>query len=78
MIPHHRVRHHRGTLGRRTTLDHAVLDVLPLALAGGGKFRTLTLTEHTKTNIEMISKFLPVEIRTTEIAGDTVEIEVTT
>ena len=52
--------------------------VLPLALAGGGKFRTLTLTEHTKTNIEMISKFLPVEIRTTEIAGDTVEIEVTT
>ena len=52
--------------------------VLPLALAGGGKFRTLTLTGHAKTNIEVIRKFLPVKIRSTEIAGDTYEIEVTT
>jgi RNA 3'-terminal phosphate cyclase (ATP) len=50
--------------------------LLPLALAGSGRFRTLTPTEHTKTNIEVIRQFLPVEIRTTEIAGDTYEIEV--
>ena len=50
--------------------------LLPLALAGGGRFRTLPLTEHAKTNIDVIQRFLPVRIRTAEHSDNTVEIEV--
>jgi len=34
--------------------------LVPLALAGGGTFRTLEPTLHTKTNAEVIARFLPV------------------
>ena len=50
--------------------------LLPLALAGGGRFRTLPATEHTKTNIDVIQRFLPVRIRTTELSHSSIEIEV--
>jgi RNA 3'-terminal phosphate cyclase (ATP) len=43
--------------------------VLPLALAGAGSFVTSRPSAHTLTNIRVIHEFLPVEIRTTEIAG---------
>ena len=33
--------------------------LLPLALAGGGSYRTLPLSMHSRTNIETIRKFLP-------------------
>jgi RNA 3'-terminal phosphate cyclase (ATP) len=36
--------------------------LIPLALAGGGAFRTLTPTPHTRTNAEVIERFLPVNI----------------
>ena len=36
--------------------------LIPLALAGGGSFATAPLTLHTKTNIEIIKKFLNVDI----------------
>jgi len=36
--------------------------LLPLAMAGGGTFVTMPPTEHTRTNITVIEKFLPVEI----------------
>jgi RNA 3'-terminal phosphate cyclase (ATP) len=36
--------------------------LLPMALAGGGRFRTLTPTGHTLTNAEVIRRFLPVEV----------------
>lgn len=36
--------------------------LLPLALAGGGAFRTLAPTEHTRTNAEVIRRFLDVAI----------------
>ncbi len=36
--------------------------MIPMALAGGGKFRTLPLTRHSQTNMEVIRKFLNVEI----------------
>jgi RNA 3'-terminal phosphate cyclase (ATP) len=36
--------------------------MIPMALSGGGKFRTLPLTRHSLTNIEVIRKFLDVEI----------------
>ena len=41
--------------------------LLPLALARGGRFTTLRPTPHTRSNIAVIEKFLPVEIS----VGDT-------
>jgi RNA 3'-terminal phosphate cyclase (ATP) len=35
--------------------------LLPMALAGGGEFSTLTPTNHSRTNAALIEKFLPVE-----------------
>jgi RNA 3'-terminal phosphate cyclase (ATP) len=35
--------------------------VLPLALAGGGAFRTGPLTRHTHTNLDVVQRFLPVQ-----------------
>ena len=37
--------------------------LLPLALAGGGAFRTVPPTSHTRTHAEVIRRFLEVEIR---------------
>ena len=36
--------------------------LLPLAVAGGGSFVTLPLSPHATTNIEVIKRFLPVEV----------------
>ena len=41
--------------------------LIPLALAGGGSYTTVTPTPHTTTNIEVVKKFLPVEITTTQL-----------
>ncbi|MFL6207292.1 MAG: RNA 3'-terminal phosphate cyclase [Pyrinomonadaceae bacterium] len=50
--------------------------LIPLALAGGGSYTTGPLSLHTTTNIEVIKKFLPVEIETQELRGGTWLIEV--
>lgn len=45
--------------------------LIPLALAGGGSFRTLRPTPHTQTNIEVIRQFLEVSISLSEEANKT-------
>ena len=50
--------------------------LIPLALAGGGKFRTLSPTKHTVTNIEIIKQFLDVEIKLSEYEKNKWEIEI--
>jgi RNA 3'-terminal phosphate cyclase (ATP) len=50
--------------------------LLPLALAGGGSFVTGPLSLHTTTNIEVIKKFLRVEITATPLANGTWSVEV--
>ena len=50
--------------------------LLPLALAGGGSYKTLALTRHTATNVEVIRKFLNVVVDVTELGPDAVSIEV--
>jgi RNA 3'-terminal phosphate cyclase (ATP) len=50
--------------------------LIPLALARGGSFTTLPPSLHTTTNIEIIKKFLDVEIETMPAAGDLWRIEV--
>jgi RNA 3'-terminal phosphate cyclase (ATP) len=48
--------------------------LLPFALAGGGRFRTLgPLSLHAETNIATIREFLDISIRT-EPAGDNIEV----
>jgi len=44
--------------------------LLPLALAGVGEFTTLKPSEHTLTNIEVIKKFLPISMTTTQQKKD--------
>jgi RNA 3'-terminal phosphate cyclase (ATP) len=51
--------------------------VLPLALSGGGVFRTLALTPHTVTNIDIVQRFLPVRLRCTNEENGAVRVEVT-
>ncbi len=43
--------------------------LLPLALAGGGTFVTMPPSEHTRTNIAVIEKFLAVEIALTDLGA---------
>ena len=50
--------------------------LIPMALAGGGSYTTLTPTLHTTTNIEVINKFLPVEITTTQLTEEVWKVEV--
>ena len=50
--------------------------LIPMALAGGGKFRTLSPTRHTTTNIEVIKKFLDVDIAVNEYDQNKWEIEI--
>ncbi len=50
--------------------------LIPMAMAGGGKFRTYSPTTHTKTNIEIIKKFLQVEIVLNQITDSICEIEI--
>jgi len=48
--------------------------LLPMALAGGGRFRTLEPTEHARTNIETIRRFLDVEIAVEQLDSSEWEI----
>ncbi|MGA2230205.1 MAG: RNA 3'-terminal phosphate cyclase [Tepidisphaeraceae bacterium] len=50
--------------------------LLPLALAGGGSFATQSPTRHTRTNIDVIARFLPVNISLTETTRDAWRIDV--
>jgi len=50
--------------------------LIPMALAGGGKFRTLSPTKHTTTNAEIIKKFIDVEIEMYECSPNQWEIEI--
>ena len=47
--------------------------LLPMAIAGGGAFRTLALSEHARTNIDVIKRFLDGPIRVQE-EGTTVVV----
>jgi RNA 3'-terminal phosphate cyclase (ATP) len=50
--------------------------LIPLALAGGGSYLTGPLSLHTTTNIEIVKKFMPVEITVDEIADDVFAVKV--
>lgn len=41
--------------------------LLPMALMGGGRFTTTDISQHTRTNIDIIRRFLDVDVKTTQI-----------
>ncbi len=43
--------------------------LIPMALAGGGAFRTLAPSLHTRTNAQVVERFLPVKILLREDRG---------
>ena len=51
--------------------------LLPMALAGAGRFTTVKPSLHTRTNIEVIRRFLPVEIDCDDSGEGVWQIEVT-
>lgn len=48
--------------------------LVPMALAGGGSFRTLSPSPHTQTNIDVLRRFLDLEIRTEQLSPDAWQI----
>jgi RNA 3'-terminal phosphate cyclase (ATP) len=50
--------------------------LVPLAIAGGGRFLTLPLTPHARTNIDVIREFLSVEVVAEGPPGGLVRVEV--
>jgi RNA 3'-terminal phosphate cyclase (ATP) len=50
--------------------------LLPMALAGGGRFRTVKPTKHTATNADIIKKFLDVKIQLAQLDDGSWEIVV--
>ncbi|MBI2947909.1 MAG: RNA 3'-terminal phosphate cyclase [Verrucomicrobia bacterium] len=50
--------------------------LLPLALAGGGSFITFPLSAHTTTNIEVLKRFLPIEVKVAPISDRAVRVDV--
>lgn len=51
--------------------------LLPMAVAGGGAFRTLKPSRHTTTNLEVIRSFLDVDLRVEKVDRDDCRIEIT-
>jgi RNA 3'-terminal phosphate cyclase (ATP) len=62
----------RAYLAAKVPVGHHLSDqlLLPMALAGGGTFLTQEPTPHTRTNIEIIELFLPVEFVVAPMGGD--------
>jgi RNA 3'-terminal phosphate cyclase (ATP) len=50
--------------------------LLPLAIAGEGRFRTLRLSEHARTNIQVVQRFLPVQINVRPGSGTSEVVEI--
>jgi RNA 3'-terminal phosphate cyclase (ATP) len=50
--------------------------LLPMAVAGGGRFRTTELSPHARTNIETIGKFLDLPIAVTASGDELVDVVV--
>lgn len=70
----------RGYLASSAPVGAHLADqlLLPMALAGGGLFHTLSITDHSRTNMELIERFLPVRFETAEMGHGVKSISCTT
>jgi RNA 3'-terminal phosphate cyclase (ATP) len=66
------VQHARRYLAANVPVGEFLADqlLLPMAMAGGGSFLTQPRTEHTKTNIQIIARFLPAAITLEQMGRD--------
>jgi RNA 3'-terminal phosphate cyclase (ATP) len=48
--------------------------LMPMALAGGGVFHTLSITDHTRTNMALIEQFLAVKFGVEEMGSGLKEV----
>jgi len=71
---------HARTIGADAPVGICLADqLLPiLALGQGGTFRTLSLSQHARTNAEIVQLFRDVTIEIIEHGRDDVEVHVTT
>ena len=77
-VPHQAIQSVRKYLNADIPVGTYLADQLmvPMAMAGGGKFRTLHLTSHSKTNIQVIKKFLDININVEKIDNDIYEVKI--
>jgi RNA 3'-terminal phosphate cyclase (ATP) len=70
----------RGYLASEAPIGIHLADqlLLPMALAGGGRFHTRGISDHTKTNIDLIGRFLPVTFEIAEVAPGVKSVSVST
>jgi RNA 3'-terminal phosphate cyclase (ATP) len=69
----------KDSLGKtKTAVGEHLADqlLLPMALFDGGVFTTTDISQHTKTNIDIIKMFLDVDIKTTQLGRKCWKIEV--
>jgi RNA 3'-terminal phosphate cyclase (ATP) len=68
----------RGYLAAGVPVGRHLADqlLLPMALGGGGVFRTLPPTGHTRTHADLLRAFLRTEIELREVGGGAWEVEV--
>lgn len=69
----------RGYLAAQVPVGEYLADqlLIPLALAGGGAFRTVPLTRHSTTNADVIGRFLGIEVAVSaESSTSAVTVEV--
>lgn len=67
----------RGYLASTAPVGAHLADqlLLPMALAGGGVFHTVSITDHTRTNMALIEQFLPVRFTVKEISPGVREVK---
>ncbi|WP_025130728.1 RNA 3'-terminal phosphate cyclase [Pseudomonas sp. PH1b] len=67
----------RDWLGSTAAVAEHLADqlLLPMALAGGGSFTTLRMTEHLQSNIAVIEAFLPVRIDCRPLADQLLQVQ---
>ena len=77
-VAHDTIREVEEYLAAGVPAGHYLADqlLLPMALAGGGSFRTLAPSRHMTTNAEVIRQFLSVEVTMRELAKNDWEIRV--
>jgi RNA 3'-terminal phosphate cyclase (ATP) len=75
-VAHYTAKQARAYLATGAPVGRYLADqlLLPLALAGGGRFRTGPLSRHTTTNLEVIRDFLKVNISVVEASDRTCTI----
>jgi len=71
------VRQARRYIGSEAAVAEHLADqlMIPIAMAGGGSFTTLPLSRHATTNIEVISRFLEVNIESSQFADRVWKVE---